>query len=68
MTLDTRVIGEADTGVPHILQEPLGPTGHTVTNSKRLWMSTKQVFNRNAGESLCYVDQSEGRDYLSWTA
>ena len=31
MTLDTRVIGEAETGVPHTLQEPLGPTGPPVT-------------------------------------
>ena len=31
MTLDTRVIGEAETGVPHTMQEPLGPTGHAVT-------------------------------------
>ena len=31
MTLDTRVIGEAGTGVPHILQKSLGITGHSVT-------------------------------------
>ena len=33
MSLDTRVIGEAETEVPHTLQEPLGPTGPTVTLS-----------------------------------